>query len=134
MGLLERLVSHGARVAITAPGVAPLSYRSLLGQSQRVARDLQQVTLAHPPQQVRTESPAGTCESMGRVPLLAPGGPAFVSSLLGTWMAGMASVPLCTCATCGALRTSPHVFSSQVLLIPPPNGHISLKTPWRMLL
>ena len=42
------------------------------------------------------QSPQNTCTSNGRIPLLDIGTQHFVSSMLGTWMAGMACVPLCS--------------------------------------
>ena len=79
-----------------------MTYQELLLQSQcsairvmgaldRFTRDNPDISMAS----VMCKSPQSHCVSHGRIPLLDVGTQNFVTGMLGTWMAGYASVPLC---------------------------------------
>ena len=104
--VLRRILSASrSRVAVSSEN-GSLTYEELILRSQAAARRLKK---AFPPQEhtVLCRSPAGEAHSAGRVSLLDAGSLHFVTSLLGTWMAGLASVPLCKEDSRGDFFSSP---------------------------
>lgn|SRR3990167_1631230 len=98
MSLISKLLHFGDKTAIVWAEnnrQIILSYQELFNQAKRKANYLHAVL---PPSETPTyvcSSPQRYCKSYGRVALLDVGQGHYVSSLLGTWMAGLASVPLC---------------------------------------
>lgn len=100
--LFSRLTSHTcSSVALSyrnSDGLRTMTYDELLKRSQNSAIQLlDAIQKFETVQQSPTicKSPQNECLSFGRVPLLDIGTNNYVTSLLGTWMAGYASVPLC---------------------------------------
>ena len=97
--LVERSTQEAVAITTRAADGAlqQLSYKDLLLRSQSSARKLLSVVdRTGNSLPVVCSSPQLQCLSTGRIPLLDVGTEHYVSALLGTWMAGFASVPLCS--------------------------------------
>lgn len=95
---LTKHSSHSPALTYRLSGVLQkVTYEELLLRSQSSGIRVLEATDRHKPIQLPTvvSSPQNQCLSIGRIPLLDIGTDNFVTSLLGTWMAGFASVPLC---------------------------------------